>query len=157
MLRLAGALIIVLSSLGLGRFLGDTLGRRIRDIEALAELADFISLQIATYKAPLAEIFAKCDTKYLGSRGFTNRLRDDVYKAALESGMLSGDEERQIMLEFSDKLGSGTSENMVKLCAYTSARLRAVSEKLKADLPEKRRVYRAVSALAGVSVVIMLI
>ena len=71
--------------------------------------------------------------------------------------MLAGDEERQIIRDFSAKIGSGGAEDMVKLCAYTASRLRTISERLKKDLPEKRKIYRAVSALAGVSVVIMLI
>ena len=157
MLRFAGAAIIILSSLGIGFILGESVRRRIRDIEALADFADFVSSEIAVYKTPLPEIFAKCGNGYLAKSGFASGLDGGVYSAAATAGMLAGDEERQIICDFSAKIGTGGAEDMVKLCAYTAARLRTVSEQLKKDLPEKRKIYRAVSALAGVSVVIMLI
>lgn len=157
MLKFAGAMIVILASLGVGYFLGESIRRRIRDIDALADFADFVSSEIAVYKTPLPEIFAKCDDRYLGETGFAGGLGGGVYTAAADSGMLAGDEERQIIRDFSAKIGSGGAEDMVKLCAYTASRLRTISERLKKDLPEKRKIYRAVSALAGVSVVIMLI
>ena len=70
MLKFAGAMIVILSSLGVGYFLGESIRRRIRDIDALADFADFVSSEIAVYKTPLPEIFAKCDDRYLAETGF---------------------------------------------------------------------------------------
>ena len=115
-LKFSGAMIVIMASLGVGYFLGESIRRRIRDIDALADFADFVSSEIAVYKTPLPEIFAKCDDRYLAETGFTGGLGGGVYTAAADSGMLAGDEERQIIRDFSAKIGSGGAEDMVKLC-----------------------------------------
>ena len=52
------AMIVILASLGVGYFLGESIRRSIRDIDALADFADFVASEIAGFKTPRPVIFA---------------------------------------------------------------------------------------------------
>lgn len=157
MYKIVGALIVIIASVGVGYVMSDSLGTRLRSVEALARFVDHISVNIDMYKTPLCEIYDSFDDKYLASRGFTACLDRGIYAAAESAGLLRGDEEAELIKVFGEKIGGGGADDMVKLCSYTSSRLMSIADKLRKELPEKQKVYRTISVLAGISVVIMLV
>ena len=157
MLKLTGAALIIIASIGIGLAMSDSLRNRLRSVEALAGFVDYVSINIQLYRTPLEDIYKSFDDKYLAEKEFIQKLDSGVYSAARNSGLLRGDEEDDIIRAFSEKIGRGSADDMVKLCSYTCVRLRNIEEKLRRELPDKQRVYRTISALAGASVVIMLI
>lgn len=156
MIKITGAVIIIAVSLCLGFSLSDSIKKRISAIGSLAGFVDYVSNNIMLYKTPLEEIYAAVSDEFLIKSGFKDRLDAGVYTAAMEAGLITGDEEKEIIKEFSEKIGGGVAEDMVKLCTYTSSRLRAIGETLHRDYPDKRRVYHTVSFLVGASAVIIL-
>jgi len=157
LLKILGAVIIISSSLGVGYLLNDNMKKRLEGIITLAEFVDYISMNISLYKTPLDDIFRSYSGNYHKKCNFAEKLQGGIYFAAKESGLLLGDDEREVMRSFSEKIGTGTVEESVKLCSYTSSRLRTIEEHLRHDLPDKQRVYRTISLLAGASAVIMMI
>lgn len=157
MLKIAGAIIVIAASFGIGRLLGDNIKHRVASVSHLAELVDYISVNISLYKLPLGDIYNSITDEYLHNCGFVSLLDRGIYDAALRSGLLTGDEECEIIKTFGEKIGTGTAEDMEKLCSFTSSRLRNIEEQLRRDLPEKRKVYNTISFLAGASAVIILI
>ncbi len=157
MLKILGAMVILFASFLLGALLSDGIKKRIESLELLAKFAEYISDNISMYKTPLAEIYSEIKDESLVKSGFANKLSSGVYAAAMSSGLISGDEEREIIRDFDEKIGNGTAEDMVKLCSYTASRLRSIADTLSRDYPDKKRVYRTVSFMAGASAVIILL
>ncbi len=157
MLKIVGAISVILASLGTGIIITDSIKKRIASVNALASFIEFISLNIMLYKTPLEEIYSLITDEYLKESGFISALNRGIYHAAYECGLLSGDEEREIIKNFSEKIGAGTAEEMVKLCTFAVSRLHSIEEKLHREYPDKKRVYHTVSLLAGASAVIILI
>lgn len=154
---MVGAVIVIAASAGAGYLMCEGMRERLRAICALSGFVELVSLNIELYKTPLEEIYALVKDQYLHRCCFTERLNSGVYQAALSSGLLRGEEEKEIIRAFGDKIGTGNAEDMVRLCTYTDKRLKNIEEKLRRELPDKQRVYRTISFLAGVSAVIMLI
>lgn len=157
MVKILGAVAVIFASLGTGIILTDSIKKRITAISSLTSFIEFISMNIMLYKTPLEEIYSSVSDTYLKESGFLSNLEKGVYLAAYECGLLSGDEEKEIIKNFSDKLGSGTAEDMAKLCSFTASRLHNLEEKLHREYPDKKRVYHTVSLIAGASAVIILI
>lgn len=156
-LKIIGAVIVIAASAGAGYLMCEGMRERLRAVCALSGFVELVSLNIELYKTPLDEIYALVSDRYLQKCSFTERLDSGVYNAALLSGLLRGEEEKEIIRAFGDRIGSGNAEDMVRLCTYTDKRLKSIEEKLRRELPDKQRVYRTISFLAGVSAVIMLI
>ncbi len=157
MFKIIGAAVIMAASAGLGFSMSENLKRRITAVNSLVGFVEFISSDIMLFRTPLDTIYESVSDEFLIKSGFRDRLGSGVYTAAWESGLLMGNEEREIIKDFSDKIGGGSVDDMVKLCTYTSSRLKSVSDRLNRDLPDKRRVYHTVSILTGASAVIILL
>ncbi len=157
MVKVIGSVIIIILSFMLSFIYSENMRKRVCSIAVLAELVEYIMIEIQMFKKPLEEIYegyGKRSSEYID---FFQGLGDGIYSAAEKNGLLTGDEEREIIRLFDEKIGHGSADEMVNLCDFTSKKLRKLEEKLKCDLPEKQKVYRTVFVLAGVSAVIVLI
>jgi len=160
MLKMFGAVVIIVASIGMGRLLGNSLKRRIDNISAMTDFIDYISSQVTLFKAPLDEIYSSFSSDNMQITYFVSALKNNdnsIYDSASSCGLLYGEEEKEIIRSFSDKIRTGAAEDLIKLCSFTVERLKKLEERLCNDLPDKRRIYSTVSILAGASTVILLI
>ena len=159
MIKVIGSLIIICVSLFIGYSLSDMIKNRIANISALSDFIEYISEQVSMYKLTLEDIYISVSNERLKSSGFLSNLksnRGNIYEAAMGSGILLGDEEREIIKSFSDRIGSGTAEDVTAQCLFTSRKLKNIKDKLSSELPDKKRIYNTVSFLVGASAIILL-
>lgn len=156
-LKIFGALVVIISSALVGMILGESVKNRLRSVSLLIDFIETISVSVSLYKTPLDEIFNGIKNAELQNCGFTKHLDGGIFYAAKKSGLLAADEEVELIRAFDEKIGKGTAEESEKLCSYTISRLKSIEDKLRRELPEKQKVYNTVSVLAGVSAVIILI
>lgn len=156
-LKTIGIILILTISAVIGFVLSSNLRTRLKNISSLRSFIEHISENIQLYKTPLDEIYSSYYDEYLEKTGFLKDLDSGLYSSAKNSGLLYGDEETKIIKTISDRLGYGTAEDMGKLCFSSIDKLRYLEDKLKKELPDKQKVYRTISILAGASIVIMFI
>ncbi|MBE6708706.1 MAG: hypothetical protein E7578_05645 [Ruminococcaceae bacterium] len=156
-MKTIGIIIILTLSVLVGFILSDNLRTRLKNITSLCSFVEYISENIRLYKTPLDEIFTSFSNEYLEKTGFIKGLETGLYNSAKNAGLLYGDEESIIIKTVSDKLGYGTVDEMDKLCSSAINKLKNLEDKLKKELPDKQKVYRTISVLAGASIVIMFI
>lgn len=157
LLKIIGAVIVIASSAFVGITLGENIKHRLHSIALLIDFIEYVSMNVTLYRTPLDEIFKGIKNAEMEKCGFLQKLSTGIYTAAKNSGLLTGDEEAKLIRNFDEKIGKGSADESEKLCSYTVSRLKSIEEKLRQELPEKRRVYNTVSILAGASAVIILI
>ena len=156
-MELIGSAFIVISSIMIGFILSDNLTIRYKNIKALISLVDHIRINIQMFRTPLESIFSSFENDYLKSKSFFNYLNKGIYFASEEAGIITCSEEKEIIKDFSDKIGTGNAEEMEKLCEYTLFKLREIEKEIHNDYPHKQRIYRIISFLAGLSLIIIII
>lgn len=157
MIRILGAIIVIISSVTVGYMFTVNLKKRINNVQFLADIIDFISSEIEIYRMPVNDIFEKINQNSLSNSDITLHIDNGLYAACKKSGLLSEAKEDKIIIDFERKLYSDSVDDIVKNCSYTSQKLRNLSDKLSAESTEKFRLYRTISIVAGASAVIILI
>lgn len=157
MFKIIGSVIVIASSFCTGYFFSENMKNRLRAVKELHEFINYISVNIEMYNTPLSDVYETFKSDYLYKCGFIDKLHMGIYTAAKECGLLMGDEENEIIYSFDEKIGRGNTEDMVKLCSYSVSKLKNIADKIACELPEKRRVYRTISLLVGISTVIILL
>ena len=156
-LKIIGIILILTISVTIGFILCNNLRTRLKNITSLCSFIEHISDNIQLYKTPLDEIYASFSDDYLEKTGFISGLDSGFYNSAANCGLLYGDEESKIIRNIGEKLGCGTVEEMSKLCISSIDKLRRLEDKLRCELPDKQKVYRRISIIAGASIIIMFI
>ena len=157
MLKLTGVLIIIACSVYYGRILERGADKKLRLTEALLSLVGYIEASIKTSRLPLGEIFASFKSETLSELGFLDSLCKTGIEESLE--ILEGSISEQAMSAMSylgKHLGGIDAEGQLRICAYTEDMLKKDVEILKTELVEKKRLYRLLPLLAGMSVIILI-
>lgn len=157
MIKITGAFIIIITSVAIGCMLSCNLKKRIENINAIADLSEHISAGISLYKMPFDEIYAQIRIKHLLDCDFNKHIHEGLYTACRKTGLLTGEEESDIIKSFEERIRTDSSDEIIRICDYTSQKLRMLSDKLRQDSADKTRLYKMVSFVAGVSAVIILI
>ena len=158
MLRLIGAVMILISSAVMGAYMAGVYGRRVTSTEEVTAFIKYIKRNIESFKMPVGEILSSYTSPHFEETGFLDALRADGLESAIkgEHLTLSAAAEREL-LSFASRLGGDYTDGEIKRCEYYIG----VFEKLSADEKESMattgRLYRLLPPLGAVSLIILLI
>lgn len=158
MLKIIGIFLILFCSFLYGKGLSARAESFLRTNEALLSFVMYINTSIKTARAPLPDIFKTYTNTELEQNGFCDIIRKEGIIDALQSikDDLSN-ETYDAMLYLAKNLGGIDTKSQEEICMYTEKRLRDEIEIIKKDMNDKKKMYRLLPILAGLSAVILLI
>lgn len=155
-IKLSGAVLIIVSCLAASRIIISHEEKRLRQLEAFIALIKYIRNRIDCYSVPVDKILAECPEGVmndLGGKGEKMSFREITER---EEILLEG-ESRQILKEFSDSLGKHYRERQVKLCDGAVANLETARDAEKKALDSKKKTVNALClAIGGMAVILLL-
>ena len=154
MLKGTGIVFILLSSVLLGRSLSCGIDSSLVLNETFLSFVMYINTSIKTARTPLQTIFSS----FTDECGFADAVRGKGLEKAIDerkSEMTA--ETYEAMTYLAQNLGGIDANSQFEICEYTEKRLRKEIEKLKKDLSEKKRMYRMLPILAGLSAIILIL
>ena len=158
MLKFIGVILILLCSSLYGKALSLRAISFLRTNEALLSFVMYVNTSIKTARSPLPSIFATFSNDELESNGFCKTIREEGINAAI---MIIKDniskESYDAMVYMSKNLGGIDAKSQEEICTYTEKRLRDELERIKKDMNDKKKMYRLLPVLAGLSAIILLI
>jgi len=160
MLRLVGALCISGAAMAAGMSAAGMLRTRVMQLEAFVALSSHIASQVESFRAPLDAIFADYENAVLARCGFLAALREHGGSEALRMSaarLYLTHAETAELEKFFDGLGRHGAGEETRHIAYYEARIGAMAQTARAELAAKARLCRALGALAGVMIAVMLL
>lgn len=156
MLKYAGILIILVCSVYYGNILSKSADSGLSITESLLYFIRYISTSIKTARLPLTDIFETFSDPILEELGFLQSVRMyGIFESAeLIKDVLSKDSYEAIMY-LGKNLGGIDTESQLGICSYAEEILSKDAEIIKKDLREKKKMYRLLPILAGMSVIIL--
>jgi Stage III sporulation protein AB (spore_III_AB). len=157
-MKTSGAFLLFLSSLILSRRYSDRQRERLQNLEALIDLVRHIRTQIDCFMLPADRVIKEyrendSDIPYIISELKKMRFPDSLQNLR----HLLGGEEYEALRVFSHSLGLGYKEEQIKLCTICIDTLSVISEKWKAEMSGKIKMYRAFCLLGSVMAIILFI
>ncbi len=160
LIKLIGALTVVLSaaftSFGLCRLFSE----RIRQLEGFLKLLRHTREEIACFHTPTPEIFASFENAALRDAGFLAPLCERGFSAALSAArgrLLLSDEELSPLVSFAEALGGGFTEEETARCDLAIAAVERALGERREGLPRLLKLCRTLFLGAGLALVIVLI
>ncbi len=158
MLKLTGAIFILIAGFLSGSLITEKKKKRLEIITALIDLTEHIRSSIQTARLPLNEIYQLFNNDVLESCGFTDSLKNRGLFYALETikGTI-GQHVYDSMLVTSSKLGGIDTTEQIGLCDYTIKKLQNEQQKEREQFTEKQRLYKTLPILCALSVIILIL
>lgn len=156
MLKLLGILAILSAAYFFGKSASEEITEKLSVTEALISLIRHIETSISTVRMPVNSIFDNYSDKALDKYNYSVTAAKQGLSAAnkLIKDVIAS-EVFDVMEYLAENLGGIDVENQVKLCTYTETRMNAIYERDKLKLADKKKVYRVIPFLVGVSVIIL--
>lgn len=156
MLKLLGILAILSAAYFFGKSASEEITEKLSVTEALISLIRHIETSISTVRMPVNSIFDNYSDKALDKYNYSVTAAKQGLSAAnnLIKDVIAS-EVFDVMEYLAENLGGIDVENQVKLCTYTETRMNAIYERDKLKLADKKKVYRIIPFLVGVSVIIL--
>jgi len=156
MYKYFGMAIIFISLVYAGQYKTYTYRQRHRQLGEFTALTDHIATRIKLYSLRLDEIYASCPDD--GS-GFADRLKSgQSFTDALDEVKLYIEaDEFEVLREFGTGLGRSGLEEQLRLCEYTSERLKKAYDSCSGELAKKIKLANSLSLLAALMAMILLI
>ncbi len=158
MLRLTGAAIILITCFLYGNMLTRKAEAKVHLTEALCSFVMYINTSIKTARVPLNSIFYSFKNDALEDAGFSERLCCEGLLSAInhiESAIPREVFDAMIYLE--KNIGGIDIESQTGICAYVEESLKEELKKAKNNFNNKKRMYRMLPVLAGLSVIILIV
>jgi stage III sporulation protein AB len=135
---------------------------RITSVASLIELLGFMKRRISYERTPTHEIFSSFANEYLDKTGFLevmsrrqNRSRAETERAL---SLIALDEDvASEITRFFDELGTVTLDEQLKKIDFTLSVLSEKREKLKNEVPTKKKTLKTVCLLFGALTTIILL
>ena len=158
MLKLAGAVMILVSSAVMGSCAANVYVRRAAAAEAVADFIKFIKRNVESFSMPVEEIFFAYTSEYFERTGFLDAIRSDGLSVAIAGGYLtlSRAAERELT-EFAARLGSDCTDGEVKRCGYYADVFESLAKAERENAATNGRLCRLLPPLGAVSLIILLI
>jgi len=159
-LKILGALFAVLASLVYAREKTSVMKRRCEACRALLRLVIECKTNVECFCAPLSLILEKYKDDFLEKSGFLAVARKKGLIAATEQcadSICLGEEEKNIMVEFSSSFGRGFAKSEARGCEYYIERLKNTAEKLEKEAAEKKKLTYTLSVSCSVMAVLLFI
>lgn len=156
--KIVCAVVIVVSCSYVGIKMSNFMRMRVKALTEMLAAVGHIESFISTVRMPLDEIYnTLSETKGNVGRFFTGLSPGESWRKRLDElpGLLPQDKE--MLAEFSEKLGSFSSERQLDELKLSKTRLAAALTQAKTDMNENSRIYRSMSFFAGVVIAILLI
>ncbi len=157
-----GAMLFVCGCYFFGLKLGRDEEERLTSVDSLIELLNLMKRRISYERTPIYEIFSSFSNKYLEETGFLevmsrrqSRTRSDIERA-LSSFSLDEDIATEI-IRFFTELGTVTLDEQLKKIDFTLSVLTERREKLKNEVPTKKKTLKTVCLLFGALTTIILL
>ena len=160
MLRLAGALCISGAAMAAGMSAAGMLRARVIQLEAFAALISHIASQVESFRAPLDAIFAEYESAVLAKCGFLAALRAHGGSEALRisaARLYLTRAETAERARFFGGLGRHGAAEEARHIAYYEARIGAMAQTARSEFAARARLCRALGALAGVMLAVLLL
>ena len=160
MTKLIGAAFIILPSVLLGAYAWGFFTYRAQNLEALLDLVTHIETEINGYLSPLDTIYARFKCNLLERSGFTSCLAEKGGIAAIDeyaAKLCLTDEEKMLLLQFFESLGSHGAVAEAKHCAYYKTKLSELSSVAKSEARTKKRLCLSLFTLLGIMLSVILI
>ena len=160
MLRVGGAVLILLASVALARAHSAVEQKKLSVCEGVVGFVRFVREQVACFHTPTGEIYCSFFHRELEDCGFLPMLRERGLEAAvgkLEELKLLSQEEQRALRGFAAMLGKGQTEGQVRLCDYTERMLAESLKKRREETPRATRVFGTLSVTGGLMLIILLL
>lgn len=157
-IKIICAALIVVSCSYVGVKMSNLLRMRVRALTEMLAAVGHIESFISTVRMPLSEIYHTL----AGSRGnvgkfFSGLIPGESWAKRLDEMPGLSPQDKEILTEFSEKLGSFSSERQLDELKLSKTRLEAALSQAKIDMADNSRIYRSMSFFAGVVIAILLI
>lgn len=171
MLKNAGILLILLSGTGLGYSKGREFVFREKNIRIFLQLVIFLKGEIRCGNTSLPDAFREISGRMTGIyRGFleefceglensTGRSLGDVYRqCALEKfrKIPLSEEERELIASLGMRLGYLDREMQLRQLELCEEETLYCLEKLRRELPEKKKIYQSLGVMGGILLAVLL-
>ena len=158
MLKMLGVVIVLLACGLYGNMLTKREEEGVFIIEALCSFVIYLSTSIKTTRSPLKNVFETFRNNDLERCRFVELLRSDGLLCAInsiEDYITSDAYDSLIYLE--KNIGGIDVESQLKICTYVENKLREELDKAKNIFENKKRIYRTLPVLAGLSFIILIV
>jgi len=167
MLRLVGALCVVLGASGAGLSMALGAQRALRQTRQLGAALEQMKNEIAYRRTPLPELMRLLEVSYPGPLGalfgeiaaqLALRQEASVYaivRKALSGAPLVGAQVRQVLLELSPGLGQYGVQGQLYALELAAGRARELTAALEAGQKGRLRSYSTLGVCAGLAVAIL--
>ncbi len=134
--------------------------RRVRQLEAFAELISYVGSQIEGFLTPLDRIYASFQSRTLDECGFLATLRQGGGGEAMEACSRTLNltaNERNELVRFFDGLGAHGVHEASRHCAYFEKRIGELAVAAREEYRQRGRVCRTLGMLLGLMLAIILL
>ena len=159
MLRIAGAVCILIGAVILSAYTAEIPIRRLREQEAYLAFLQFVREQISCFCTPTEQIYLRCDEPRLLENGFLPRLRDGAgYEEALRASFhrLTPASYR-LLLRFGEGIGRSYREEQLRLCDESIRTLSEQTDRVREEAPNKQKVYRTLTLCCALMALLLLL
>lgn len=158
MLKTIGMILILICSVLYGKALSGRAASFLKTNEALLAFVMYISTSIKTARIPIPTIYDTFTNDELEDIGFCKAIRENgLYSALADIRNNVSKESYDAMMYLCKNLGGIDAKSQEDICSYTEARLRDEISRIKKDMNDKKKMYRLLPILAGLSAIILLI
>ncbi|MBR6523682.1 MAG: stage III sporulation protein AB [Clostridia bacterium] len=157
-IKIICAAVIVISCSYVGVKMSNLMRMRVRVLTDMLAAVGHIESFISTVRMPLSEIYRTlAESKGNVGEFFSGLTAGESWAKRLEKLTGLSPQDKEMLAEFSVKLGSYDSERQLDEIRLSKSRLEANLLQAKTDLNENSRIYRSMSFFAGVVIAILLI
>lgn len=158
---------IMFSTVSTGFYAASTVNRRVMILESVIRLLQQINSDISYGAEPLHIIMRKaCNSNDFANLSFLNCFADSegedityLWKKSVTEFCNNSSftkDDAALLISFGEKLGSSDSEHQKTLCEEYISQFRERYELLKKSSRDKIRIYKVVSVLVGMVILILL-
>ena len=157
-LRLIGAVMILVSSAVMGAYTANVYARRVTSTEEVTAFIKYIKRNIESFKMPVEDMFFSYTSEHFEETGFLDAIRTAGLEEAIGGGYLtlSKNAEREF-LSFASHLGRDYTDGEVKRCEYYIGVFEELYAAEKENASTNGRLYRVLPPLVAISLRILLI
>lgn len=159
MMRLLGALCLLVGAVGLYRLLALRARRRAGIYAGILRLLQYISVEISCFCTAREALFSSFQDEILEKNGFLPALRASgcIPDAIRASEVNIAEADLALLAEFDASLGGSFHEEQLEICAYYVERWREQEGAVRASLPSEIRLTRTVTLSGGMLLFLLLL
>lgn len=156
-LKIAGALLLIISSLFIGAQLVGRVDEALKNAAALRSLLEHTKFMIDAYSLPVGKILEGVSEELLSECRYPKGKRPENFlELALRSDICDR-ECGDIFLAFAKDFGKGTRGDELARCSSFLERLRAREQKLYKESAKKKKLIMTLAPCSAIAAVILLI